>query len=58
AGLTISGMKTYFGMSKVVILGHECSQEGRYPVEEAREKIGLWKVPTDKTQIRSFVSSC
>ena len=58
AGLTVSGTKTHVAMHSVVVLGHQCSGDGRRPVEEKVRKIANWATPRDTTELRAFLRVC
>jgi transposase InsO family protein len=58
AGLTVSGTKCKFGMEEVEVLGYQCTPQGRTVTKEKADKIKNWPVPTNKTEVRSFVACC
>jgi transposase InsO family protein len=58
AGLTVNGRKCHWGVSSATVLGYHCSEKGREPTEEAREKLGRWPTPEDLTGVRAYLAFC
>ncbi|KAK3836263.1 MAG: hypothetical protein J3R72DRAFT_371488, partial [Linnemannia gamsii] len=48
-GLTVNGKRCHWGVSSATVLGYHCSEKGREPMEEAREKLGRWPALEDLT---------
>ena len=57
-GATFSGKKAFIGVPQAEILGHLCSYEGRV-VDPARvQAIKDWLIPTNVSEVRSFLGTC
>ncbi|EIN12018.1 hypothetical protein PUNSTDRAFT_62300, partial [Punctularia strigosozonata HHB-11173 SS5] len=45
AGATFSGKKTQICKREVLVVGHKCTPDGRFPNDSAIEKIRKWPLP-------------
>jgi len=57
-GGTFSGKKSFIGVPKIVILGHNCTYEGRVVDPERAQKIVDWPIPTNVSDVRAFLGTC
>jgi len=57
AGGTFSGPKTMICSDHIIIVGFECSYEGRKPTNNAIRKILRWGPCEDTTDIRAFLGT-
>ena len=55
AGLTLRGQKCCIGLSEVLYLGHTLSAKKMSPDNEKVQAVQEWPVPTDVTDLRSFM---
>lgn len=58
SGCTISGAKSQFCMQGVKLVGYVCDRHGRHPDVSKVIKILEWKVPTSKSEVRTFIGIC
>jgi hypothetical protein len=57
-GATFSGKKTFIGVPQANILGHICNYEGRIADDSRVKAIQNWPVPTNVSEVRSFLGTC
>ncbi len=55
AGLKLQPSKCHLFQSQIVYLGHTVSRNGIEPVEDYVKVVRNWPLPTNRTQIRSFL---
>ena len=58
AGGTVSGKKMQLCQSEVTIVGHQCSSQGREPVDERVERVVHWPQPINLKEVRGFLGLC
>ena len=58
AGGTVAAKKLQLCKSKVSIVGHACSSEGREPVDDRAKKIWSWPIPRNLKELRGFLGLC
>ena len=57
-GATFSGKKAFIGVPQAEILGHLCSYEGRVVDPTRVQAIKDWPIPTNVSEVRSFLGTC
>ena len=57
-GATFSGKKAFIGVPRADVLGHICTYEGRVPDPARIQAIRDWPVPTNVSEVRSFLGTC
>jgi hypothetical protein len=57
-GATFSGKKAFIGVPRADVLGHICTYEGRVPDPTRIQAIQDWPVPTNVSEVRSFLGTC
>lgn len=57
-GATFSGKKAFIGVPRADILGHICTFEGRVADPSRIQAILDWPVPTNVSEVRSFLGTC
>ena len=57
-GITFSGKKAWIGIPQAEILGSICTYEGRIADPARIQKIVDWPVPTNVSEVRSFLGVC
>ena len=55
AEATVSAKKSYWGVSRMAIVGYEVDQQGRYPAKEKARKILEWPECRSVKEVRQFV---
>ena len=55
---TFSGPKTCLGIERPGVLGHVCAYEGRIVDPSRAKAIQNWPVPTNVSEVRSFLGTC
>jgi len=55
AGTTVSTMKLFIAVPKVVILGHKCNYEGHIPDNSKMDKVCNWPECKSLTDVRTFL---
>ena len=55
---TFSGPKTCLGIERPGVLGHVCAYEGRIVDPSRAKAIQNWPVPTNISEVRSFLGTC
>ena len=58
AGGTVSGKKMQLCLSEVTIVGHQCSSQGREPVDERVDRVVNWPQPANLKEVRGFLGLC
>lgn len=58
SGMTISGKKCAFGMSRIDIVGMVCDSDGRHPEWKKVRKILGWPTPRSVKGARAFIGIC
>ena len=57
-GATYSGKKAFIGVERVDVLGYTCAFEGRIADPGRVKVIQNWPVPTNVSEVRSFLGTC
>ena len=57
-GATFSGKKALIGVPRADVLGHICTYEGRVPDPTRIQAIRDWPIPTNVSEVRSFLGTC
>jgi hypothetical protein len=57
SGGTFSGYKSLLCAREIIVLGHQCTPEGRLPDQTRVEKIVAWGVLHDVSDVRAFLGT-
>jgi hypothetical protein len=57
-GVTISATEFVIAAPSAVVVGHKCTFEGHVPEDTKVQKICNWPIPTNQSQVCSYLGTC